>query len=398
MNASSPVLMNGNGPADRLLAVSGVAPWPPRGGFPLRAARLLEHLSEDWRISLIVAGPVDTNAVPLRESRGHEIVAASCLHGEWGSVPPLGGRCGLLLRTFDRALAAAKPRAVLLLNGTEFLAFGRSGSLPAAADRVDCGTLERLRYLRRGRYRRGLKTSYELLRQAHYERRIVRELRMTIVAGEDDRRALEYFSGSGNIRVVPNGVNTSEFPAFDAESPVPTVAFTGTLSYHANGDAIVEFAHRLWPAVRRRVPGARLLIAGRSPSRRVLALQETPGVEVRPDVDDMSAVLEEAWVAIAPMKSGAGVKNKVLEAWAVGRPAVITPIGANGLCLDAQMRRLVTGDHDEFFRTVSSLLEDREARHRYGRAAHRLARTRHSWKDSAEEVSNLLRSLSDNRA
>jgi glycosyltransferase involved in cell wall biosynthesis len=222
---------------------------------------------------------------------------------------------------------------------------------------------------------------------------VVRSLNATIVAGEDDRKALERLSGRESIHVVPNGVDRPSLPDFTRESGRPTVALTGTLSYYANVDAAVYFARDVWPAIQNRFADSRLVIAGRNPSRRVLALDELPGVEVRADVGDMSRVIEESWIAVAPMRCGAGIKNKILEAWAVGRPAVITPIAANGLHLNAGMKSLVVSGDTAFSTRVASLIEDRELRHRLGREAHTLAGSRHSWERSARAVSMLLDSV-----
>jgi glycosyltransferase involved in cell wall biosynthesis len=377
----------------RLLALSGLAPWPLRGGFSVRTAHLLEHLAKDWTITLLVACRLDRGAVPLDESGGHTVIEAP-VPGRWTPVPGLRTDFGPLARALDDALRATKPRAALLFNGTEFLALDHDAFPPAVVDRVDSGALERLRYLRRGKPLRWPKTAWEFLREIRYERRIVRGLEATIVAGEDDRRMLRRLSGRSTLHVISNGVEAAPLPDFAAESPRPTVAFTGTLSYHANIDAAVYFARCLWPSIRDRVGDARLIIAGRDPARRVVALGEIAGVEVRENVEDMSAVLREAWIAVAPMRCGTGVKNKVLEAWAVGRPAVMTPIATNGLRLDADTSTLVAGTRADFCDRIVRLLADPEARHRCGRACHTLVRTRHSWTQSADAVSRLLGTVS----
>jgi len=197
----------------------------------------------------------------------------------------------------------------------------------------------------------------------------------------------------GNIAVIPNGVVAAPSPAFHAESDQPTVAFTGTLSYHANLDAVRFLARHLWPGIRARVPGARLVIAGRDAPAAVLALARLPGVAVRAEVPDMTRVIQESWVAVAPMRTGTGVKNKVLEAWGAGRPAVMSRRAANGLELDEAMQSLVAPDWKSFGDLVVSLLGDRRGRQALGAAAHAVATSRHSWERSAAAFSKLLLEL-----
>ncbi|NNG16392.1 MAG: glycosyltransferase [Gemmatimonadales bacterium] len=368
----------------RLLAVTGVAPWPLRGGFSLRAAHLLEHLATEWDVTLIAACALDRDAIPWTASDPHEVIAVP-LAERWTPVPRRRADMRPLIQAVDTVLASQNPAAALLWNGAEFLAFNRDGFPHAVADRIDCGTLEWLRAVRHTPWSIGRALWY-----ARYERRVVRSLDATIVAGQRDARALETVSGTKRVVLIPNGVHPQPSPRFDAESSRPTIAFTGTLSYYANIDAVRYFVRRMWPAIQREVANARFLIVGRNPRRRILALRGLPGVEVRSDVADMAAVLQEAWLAIAPMRRGTGVKNKVLEAWAAGRPVVMTPLASNGLQLDDRMRELVASNERDFCEHVVGLLRDTERRHAYGNAAHTLVARRHSWRESGQAVSRLL--------
>lgn len=377
---------------DRLLAVSGVAPWPKRGGFSLRSARLLELLAHDWAITLVSGSVIVPEETPLG-SPPHQVIVAP-VDTRWASVPSRGSDFTPIAAALGRAVESFRPGAALMFNGTEFLAL-RKGFPPTLADRVDCGALERLRYLRHGRYARRPKAFGEMLVEAWYERRIVRALDATLVAGEDDRRALEAISGASCVHVIPNGVDSANGPAFDREAAVPTVAFTGTLSYYANIDAILYFVRRIWPLVRQEIPEARLLIAGRTPARRVRALAAPGEIEVRADVAEMRTPLAESWVAVAPMRCGTGVKNKVLEAWAAARPVVMTPLATNGLCGVPDPEATVKNAPGEFARAVTALLGDRGLRHRLGQTAREEALTHHSWSASAKAVSGLLGAAAD---
>jgi glycosyltransferase involved in cell wall biosynthesis len=125
----------------------------------------------------------------------------------------------------------------------------------------------------------------------------------------------------------------------------------------------------------------------------VARLAQAPGVEVLGEVPDMTAVLRQAWVAVAPMRTGAGIKNKVLEAWAVGTPVVMSPAAANGLLLGPAAAGLVEDDPARMAEVVARLLTDTPERRRLGAAAHGLA-LEHAWEDAARQVSRLLRTAS----
>jgi glycosyltransferase involved in cell wall biosynthesis len=225
---------------------------------------------------------------------------------------------------------------------------------------------------------------------AAYERRVVRGMYATVAAGEDDARTLRRLAGRRSVHTIPNGVVVPA-EAGGSEGALPTVAFTGVLDYPPNVDAACHFAHAVWPGIRAAVPAARFVIAGRHPLHRVLALAGEPGIEVRADVPSMADVLREAWVAVAPMICGSGIKNKVLEAWAVGRPVAMTTLATNGLALTPAAQELVADDSATLGRVIIDLLRHPERRRQLGSHLRDHVQGRHRWRSAAEHLSALLR-------
>ncbi len=379
----------------RLLAVTGVSRL--EGGFLLRAVCLLRELATDWDISLVEASGIDPDVIAWPDPVRHEVISIPP-RSPWQPAPGRHPNRDALREAVDAVLDTRHPDVALLWIGAEYLAFGRADFPPAVGDRIDSFTLGQLRFARYARSPlKRLSALRKTARYAGYERGMVRRLETTVVAGEADAGILQRLSGSSSVRVVPSGTAVADSPDFDAESRLPTVAITGTLNHPPNVDAAVRFVRDIWPDVRREIPNARLLVAGRSPSDKVRLLAEVPGVELREDVPDMLTVLQESWLAVAPMRYGSGIKTKVLEAWGAGRPAVLTPIATSGLALDEAMRDLVAADRRDFGATVLGLLRDPERRHMYGRAAHALAVARHSWSRCGRAMSEILRTVAESR-
>jgi glycosyltransferase involved in cell wall biosynthesis len=282
------------------------------------------------------------------------------------------------------------PQAVLLWSGAEFLAF--EADLPTVvADRIDCATLSNWRHARaRSRWIDRYRAVRAAARAALYERRVVRTVSATVVVGDTDAAVLRRISGRPTVYVVPNGVTLPPLVVKDPEAAQPTVIFTGVMSFEPNIAAVRFFADAVWPAVRTAIPDARFLIAGRAPTAAVRRLADRPGIQVVPDVEAMEQVLREAWVAVAPMRSGTGIKNKVLEAWSCERPVVMSDLATNGLTLDDSARSLVADDPAEFAGHVVRLLKSPAERRRLGRAGYALAAASHTWAQSANAISQLL--------
>ena len=120
----------------------------------------------------------------------------------------------------------------------------------------------------------------------------------------------------------------------DGRSPASNqeVLFVAGFAHPPNVDAAVWLTSEIMPLIRGRAPKAKLALVGANPSPAVKDLAG-PQVEVagRVSEDELRARYARARVAIVPLRIGAGVKSKVVEALRDGLPLVTTSVGAQGL-------------------------------------------------------------------
>jgi glycosyltransferase involved in cell wall biosynthesis len=128
---------------------------------------------------------------------------------------------------------------------------------------------------------------------------------------------------------------------------------TGNMRYPPNRDAAAWLANEIVPELRRLRPDARVVVAGRHADR--LSLD---GVEIASDVPDLTELLRRARVAIAPLRAGTGVPNKLLEAAAAGAAIVATPRAAAA----AEVAAVTASDAPALAACVAELLADDAAR------------------------------------
>ena len=123
---------------------------------------------------------------------------------------------------------------------------------------------------------------------------------------------------------------------FDARSGFVSL---GSFRHPPNVDATNYLAREVWPRVRASLPDARITIIGSHPTREAMALHApNRGVLVAGHVSsvELRAHLSRARALLAPLRFGAGLKGKVLDAWSQGTPVVTTPIGSEGMRTAAQ--------------------------------------------------------------
>lgn len=127
-----------------------------------------------------------------------------------------------------------------------------------------------------------------------------------------------------------------------------------------NADGLFWFARDVMPRILGRVPSARLLVTGSAPPEQLLRLAG-PAIVFVGAVEDLAEHYGKVRVVIVPMRFGAGVKNKTMEALQFGVPTVSTTVGAEGMPLTDPDALLVADLGATFADCVATLLEDEGA-------------------------------------
>jgi sugar transferase (PEP-CTERM/EpsH1 system associated) len=190
-----------------------------------------------------------------------------------------------------------------------------------------------------------------------FERRLVETAAATIVVNQRERDTLGRLCPDADVQVVPNGVDVEMFAPPDPPAGDDRVVFTAVFDYAPNADGAVWFARHVWPRVRAARPGARLTLAGSSPTRAIRRLAAADrSIEVTGAVPDIRPYLGRAALAVAPIVQSRGVQNKVLEAAAAGLPSVVTPAVWNGLPQEVLPACRRAESADQFAAAVLDLL------------------------------------------
>jgi len=179
------------------------------------------------------------------------------------------------------------------------------------------------------------------------------------------------------VRVDPYGMILPAATDPARERP-GTVLFTGTFAHLPNRDAARWLAAEIMPAVRARHPQARLRVVGSAPPPEILALAGD-GIEVIADAPSMEPHLEAAAVVVAPVRSGGGMRMKVLEAMARQKAVVTTGLGAEGFAsLEPEPPLRIADDAAGIAAGIAALLGDDGERRALARRAREFAERHHS--------------------
>lgn len=218
-----------------------------------------------------------------------------------------------------------------------------------------------------------------------YERAYAPLIDRAWVVSETERRAMRWLAGVRQVDIVPNGVDAEYYaPAADAPALARSAVFWGRLDFEPNVQGLEWFCRRVWPAVRQAAPDARFTIVGFKPLAEAQALAALPGVELKANLPDLRAEVQRYAVAVLPFVSGGGIKNKLLEAAAMGLPIVCTPRALGGLNNPPPDVLLSAKTPEEWVTALAMLWSDDSRRRAAGVAARAWVMAHHNWQTSVE--------------
>lgn len=223
---------------------------------------------------------------------------------------------------------------------------------------------------------------YQTMRAA--EQHYVNLAEHVLAVSETDRNYFAKYADKEKITVIPTGVDIDYFRADSKPEKPNTLAFTGSMDWMPNEDAILYFAESILPRLKEEIPGVELRVVGRKPSERMRTLaKNTPEIVVTGEVPDIRPHVHSSSVYVVPLRIGGGTRIKIFEAMAMGKAVVSTPVGAEGLPVEHEENIVLAEKPEEFARQVARLLRDGSERERIGRAARRLVEQNYNWQSVA---------------
>lgn len=167
-----------------------------------------------------------------------------------------------------------------------------------------------------------------------------------------------------NFVDIPDEKNLCEHNADSA------LMFLGKMNYEPNVTAVTYFAEKIYPKLKIKFKDLTFKIVGIHPIKTVLELGKIEGIEVTGFVPDPSIYFRTSSIVVAPMLTGAGVQNKILQAMSYSCCVATSPIGAEGLKLNGDELMILNTD-SEWIDGLTMLLENREMRKEFGMNARR---------------------------
>ncbi|MEY5100491.1 MAG: hypothetical protein RJA36_3210 [Pseudomonadota bacterium] len=387
----------------KILYVCHRFPFPPKSGSKIRAFNMIRHLSERHEVTVCSLARSQDEA---QEGRG---ITPHCHRYEMALVsnPVQTLRMVARLPTampssmgyfYSHDLArrirrlVAQQRFDLIFVHCSSVAQYVEGinGIPKILDFCDMDSQKWLEYvaykpfpLKAGFWLEGRKMERE-------EKRLARRFDFCTTATPAEWETLESYGTGVAADWFPIGVDADFFQPDGQGYDADTISFVGRMDYYPNQEAMFRFCDQVWPLLRQRRPGMKLLIVGADPTPEVCRLGELPGVTVTGSVPDVRPYILSSAATVAPLNIARGTQNKILEAMAMGVPVVSSRIAAGGVDALADEHFLVADTPLQYADAIARLAGDPVERERLARAGRDRMLSHHAWTQSMQRLDAII--------
>ncbi len=153
-----------------------------------------------------------------------------------------------------------------------------------------------------------------------------------------------------------NPETTKHFPKFEQRHHFISI---GNFLHEPNYNAVLYLKETIWPLIKKQMPAAKLNIYGAYANQKALQLNNLKeGFLVKGFAEDVKEVMQNARVCLAPLRFGAGLKGKLIDAMQNGTPCVMTSIAAEGMFNNDSPHPHVSDDPQEFADNAVALYQN----------------------------------------
>lgn len=393
----------------KVLWLSHLVPYPPKGGVLQRSYYLLREAAKYHEIHLVafvqkalLRNCFASIAEGLETSR-HSL-SEFCASVRFVPIPSERHRLGRGWLYF-RSLFTVDPCTINWLKSREMCEALQDIVERTSFDVVHFDTISLGPYVRHFPHQRTILNhhnieSHMMLRRAkdepnllkklylyqegiklrRYERRACQRIALNITCSKlDSERLLEVVSPIDVVE-VPNGVDLQYFAGSADQTDSARLIFAGRLDAYPNRRAALFIAEKLWPLLRREFPEVCFDIVGANPPRRLIELSKNDhSFRVHGFVADVRPYLEQAAVYVCPITDGGGTKLKILDALAMKKAIVADPIACEGIEVVNGESVLFASSPEDYVCNIKLLLRDLEKRRTMGERGRQLVAQKYAY-------------------
>lgn len=407
----------------KILWLSHLVPYPPKGGVLQRSYNLIRELSRYHDVYLLAFIQKDLINRTMRDydsgvAESRNVLSGFCRRIDFVEIPcennPIGKEFLAL-----RSLFSTLPYTVNWLTSTKMKQLIEQWCKEITFDAVHFDTISLAQYIpeannscqvldhhniesammyRRKALERKLARKLYFWQEAakleRYEKKICRRFSINLTCSELDSTRLLEIDPTLNVHEIPNGVDTDYFSPQGTTPLNNSLVFAGGLKWYPNRRAMLYFAEEIWPLLKNEIPDIRIDIIGSDPPGELTTLAARDDhFHVHGFVDDVRPFLDRASIYVCPITDGGGTKLKILDALSMGKAIVADPIACEGINVTNRMNLIFASTPRDYVDAICELLRDEKKRTAIGNSARELALREYGFKNIGLKLSEVFESL-----
>lgn len=378
----------------KLVVVLSRFPFPLEKGDKLRSYYQIKELAQHYEIHLIALSDVDVATSSKEELANYcktiTVYRLSKISVAFNSLVALLGKKPVQVGYFYNYFVARKIQHLLHQLQPDHLFSQLIRTAEYTKNYMGCPkTLDYMDAFSKGFERRAEKSPWyskwffqlEYKRLQVYERLMFDYFDKKTIISEQDKRYI-FHPNRSEIVCVPNGIDASFFESRSLPKKYDFV-FVGNMNYAPNVEAVLYIAKEILPSF----PASQFLIAGANPHPRVKRLAEqNSNITVSGWMDDIRDAYASAKIFLAPMKTGTGMQNKLLEAMAMGIPCITSSLANNAIGAHHKESIVVCDTTEAAINALNLLLPNEDERLAIGKAGQQFVQENYSWNKAAKNL------------
>ncbi|GAB4330860.1 MAG: glycosyltransferase [Bacteroidales bacterium] len=398
-----------------ILFLCNKSPWPPREGAPLAMnANIQALLRKGHRVKVLALStnkyPVSEKDIPqdYLEKTGIEFVYVDLSVRPWPAFKNLFSLESFHVARFDAPAVHQRLSEILLEQNFDIVQIEILYMLPylrTIRKYSNAPVVLRSHNVEHLLWKRIAATTSNPLRRS-YLRYLARKLERYELSSLNDCDGLAtispkdagFFREAGctlPLTDIPFGVDPAGYPFGPPPKGPLSLFHIGSMNWMPNEEGIAWFLEKVWPEINRRWPELPLYLAGREMPDWILELEKGT-LHVPGEVPDAREFMAQHHVMVVPLRSGSGIRIKIIEAMAMGKAIISTSLGAEGINCTHGKNILIADTPDEMTEAVRRCMDEPGLVESLGKEARKLIETEHNLESVGTRLEDFYRTVAEN--
>lgn len=198
---------------------------------------------------------------------------------------------------------------------------------------------------------------------------------------ETDKREVLHLVPDTNVTVIPIAFNfhqKQDAPPFIPNTKSIHYFHLGAMNWIPNEDAMAYYLSNIHPELNKLGDLYQFSMAGRYMPERFFHFQDTH-LEVKGEVNSFEEFAMGKTAFVVPLRSGSGIRVKILEAMSLGIPVISTKLGAEGISYKDGINILIANSATDFYKVSMDILESNVNLEEIGKAGRKLVMDNYSY-------------------